>query len=179
MSYFFRVYHCCFFYCTFHLLHLASTFFRVCLCMCASAKVIYCYKYLLVSFLSTFSLRFLWRTLVFFRFRFCISPCCLLFCTFFFATFALAFISSLLSSSSAPSNCLLYELRPAFERHPRLSHPLAFHFVCLFLLHTFQRNFIESCLPLCRLGFCLCFPLLIFITRPFVPYILGCFATRQ
>jgi len=66
MSYFFRVYHCCFFYCTFHLLHLASTFFRVCLCMCASAKVIYCYKYLLVSFLSTFSLRFLWRTLVFF-----------------------------------------------------------------------------------------------------------------
>lgn len=41
-------------------------FFRVCLCMCASAKVIYCYKYLLVSFLSTFSLRFLWRTLVFF-----------------------------------------------------------------------------------------------------------------
>lgn len=141
MSYFFRVYHCCFFYCTFHLLHLASTFFRVCLCMCASAKVIYCYKYLLVSFLSTFSLRFLWRTLVFFRFRFCISPCCLLFCTFFFATFALAFISSLLSSSSAPSNCLLYELRPAFERHPPTHSPFTlFACFCCILFSVILLN---------------------------------------
>lgn len=164
MSYFFRVYHCCFFYCTFHLLHLASTFFRVCLCMCASAKVIYCYKYLLVSFLSTFSLRFLWRTLVFFRFRFCISPCCLLFCTFFFATFALAFISSLLSSSSAPSNCLLYELRPAFERHPPTHSPFTL-FAC-FCCILFSVILLNRVYPYVDSGFVCVFPYSFLLPAP-------------